>query len=185
LKEPQVPKVPETQSIVPTPSDAGHVIHNSLNYTYQKSTQNDPGGWLYSPARLQIFTMSDQDLTTVSELRGRTVKRVHKVRASMVAGGKTVWIYPAEDEDVDGITVSRSSSAVWINLVSLLGPAKLTVRPGSRELYPMTIDRQSPVGPALALDLTRMLERRNKKEKAESQTTAQTPAPAKKDQQPG
>jgi len=164
-KELRVPAVAPFEDLAAAAQEpTGRIITNQLSNTYQKSTQNDPGGWLHSAARLQMFSRADEDLTRASELRGRVVKRVRKVRVAMVEGSKIVWVYPTEDEDVDGIPVRRYKSSVWVNLVTLLGPAKLTVRPGSRELYPLQLVENSPVGPALEMDLSRMVERRNKKD---------------------
>lgn len=67
---------------------------------------------------------------------------------------------PADGNDLDGIPINKYSDQVWINQASLLLNAKIRVRAEYRERYNIFLVEESPVGPALLLDLSRRLERR-------------------------
>lgn len=46
------------------------VILNSLDSAYLRANQHESGGWVFGPARPELFTASDSQLTKVSEKRG-------------------------------------------------------------------------------------------------------------------
>jgi hypothetical protein len=65
--------------------------------------------------------------------------------------------------------VRRYGSGAWINLITLLGPTKQTVAKGYRDRF--TVDfapENSPVGPALTINLARPMTRKMAKKRQPS-----------------
>ncbi len=126
-----------------------------------RANQYASGGWLHSPAQLQLFANTDERLTQVAHQLGMMCREVKRVLAYRVPDEKVAYIFPTWDEDPEGIEVRRYGSATWINLITLLGPANLTVETGYRERYEVNLSRpDDAVYPALKLDMRRVLERR-------------------------
>lgn len=121
------------------------------------------GGWLHSPAHLELFAAADKRLLRCAAQMGMPVNRIDRVKAILVRGTKLVVIRPAAEGDLSAIAVSRSpkSSAVMINLVQLLAPAGLTVQMGWRERFEAAyVPKGSPLWPGLVIDLSQPTERR-------------------------
>lgn len=155
----------------------GKVTWNRLTTPYLTANMNPSGGWLFSPANLACFKSTEDDLNRLGSEVLDGIGEVNKVRACLIDGTKRVCIVPTLDSDLDGIPVNKYSEQVWINLASLLLPAKIRVKAGYRERYNIVRVDNSPVGPALLLDLERRVERRrvNSSSKGKSAKTQETP----------
>lgn len=139
---------------------SGRIIWNSLNTPYLTGTMNPSGGWVHAPANLACFKATEEDLNRLCMRLIPGSSEATKVRACLIEGTKQVYIVPCEENDPDGISINKYSDQIWINLASLLLNAKTRVRAGYRERYNIYLVEESPVGPALQLDLSRRLERR-------------------------
>lgn len=137
------------------------VIFNSVEAEVIKGNQHESGGWGHSPANFVLFKAAADRLLEVYRIRsGKAVKRVDHVRAALLEGTKTVLIFPTDKKDPNAIRVRAYGGKIWINLISLLGPNKLAITPGSHERFDIEITTETPVGPALELNLSRVVERR-------------------------
>lgn len=137
------------------------LIFNSYDAEITKGNQNESGGWMHAPAYLELFKAAVDRLAQVSRERGTTVRRVKHVRAALEEGSKKIWIFPTEQRDPDAIPVNYYRRKATINLITLLGQAKLTVETGYRERYALEFaPANCPVGPALEINMGRMLEHR-------------------------
>jgi hypothetical protein len=160
-------------------------IMNDPEEEVVKGSERGSGGWLHSPAHLELFTAADRRLTKVAARRGKVVKEVSKVRASLRKGSKELFIWPADDaDDLSAIPVNRWESPAWINLISLLGSRQLSVRSGYRELHAIEYAPDDcPLGPCLMIDLGKIIERRaepkKRKTAAAAATTSTSDSPAK------
>ncbi len=166
---------------------AAEIVYNNLSAEFQHGAQAGSYGWLHSPTMLELLSMADARLTRVSDARGKPVKQVEKVRAAKTTGNKKVYLIPADDGDTDAIEVKRYDSSAFINLKSLLGPTRLSVRTGFRERYAVEYaGEDSPVGQALVIDLSKRLERREESgaKKTAKKTATATPAPESAKPQP-
>lgn len=126
-----------------------------------KGNARAPGGWIHSPAILDLFASADKRLTRVSDWMGMSVKRVEKVKPNLVRGTKLLILKPAKEGDLTAIPVVRSGTSVTINLITLLGEHGLTVETGYRERFDIAyLPKESPLWPGLFLDLADVKERR-------------------------
>lgn len=169
-----------TGAVVPMPGTGStEVIYNSYDVELIKGRKAPSSAWLHAPAFLELLRTADDRLTRVSEMRGATVRCVTKVRAAKVRGKRVVYIVPTHDEDPDGIPVRRYGAGAWINLVTLLAPAKQTVPKGYRDRYAVDFaPENSPVGPALMINLARPTDRKfAKKNRPPAEAPQQEPAP--------
>lgn len=139
------------------------LIHPDPRAEIIKGGANPSGGWLHSPAHLELFAAADKRLTQVAELGGQVVKQVERVHAVLVKGSTVVVIQAAPSGDLSAIRVTRYDgfSAAWINLISLLGPARLLVETGYRERFDIGfVPEGSILWPGLTFDLSQPQERR-------------------------
>lgn len=159
-------------------ADAGgppKLIWNSNDTEIIKGNQYPSGGWVHGPAYLEMFRAGYDRLNKVAEERNLPEPRVSKVRLCRVAGHKVIYFVPTTSDDVEGIQVTRYKSSAWINLISLLGPANLTVRTGHSERFALEFaGADSPVGPALVMDMGRKLGSRRPRAKKRARTTPET-----------
>lgn len=157
-------------------SDDDELILNDFRADYLRASQYEPGGWLHGPAHMELFSAGVDRLQRNGAQRG-IQGRVTKVRAGKLKQQNLIYIYATTDNDPNGIEVNYQRYGAWINLVTLLGPLRLTERAGYRSRYNLDPMEQTPVGPALVLDLGRRLERRRDwKKGAKSSKKASKPA---------
>lgn len=140
---------------------APNLIMNSYSAEVVKRNQKESSAWMHAAANLQLLRIAALRLDQIGRKRDK-LPLVKHVRAGLVEGTRRVVIFPTPATDPDAIPVSYYRGSAWINLISLLGPAGIMVEPGTRELYAVGIsDESSPYGPALEINLDRMLERRS------------------------
>lgn len=140
-------------------AEAARLRWNQQDAEYLTAAMNSPGGWMYGPAMFQFFASGVLLLEKLG-VRILGTNTVEKVRACLIDGTKHVYIVPTGSDDQNGIKVTRYSDQSWINLVKLLAPAGIRVKSGYRERYDLTLVEDTPVGPALFLNLAQMQERR-------------------------
>jgi hypothetical protein len=165
------------QSIpVPPQFDPDDLVLNSHDREIVKGNQTRSHVSLYSPAMLQLLSLAYQRLLKVGEMRGMKTDLLLKVRAALRKSTRQVYIWPVDEDDPEGIPINNydKGSAVWINLISLIGDTKLQVPTGYRDRYQATIARkdESPVGPALMFSLSRRISRTLKPGKPDETTAA-------------
>ncbi|HEY3366819.1 MAG TPA: hypothetical protein VGK74_17340 [Symbiobacteriaceae bacterium] len=142
------------------------VTMNSHEAEVVKGTQRPSSGKVVGPANLNLLKSADRRLTKISPT---PVTQVEKVRAAVGNGKKTVYIWPADDDDLEAIPVLRYKNGAWINLVTLLSPLNLTVPAGYSYRYAIKYAPEgSPVWPALMFDLGKPLEKKLVKKKKKS-----------------
>lgn len=170
--EQRPPSVTEKQVIAAGQQALERVKRPTFNFKPEEAIFHDPtaetlranqyrsGGWLHSPAYLELFANTDRRLTKIANDLGDPCEFVERVQALRIKGTKLVYIWPTDKEDPDGIEVKRRKTG-YINLITLLGPANLSVETGYRQRYEITFSQpEDHVYPALKIDLGRVLERR-------------------------
>lgn len=138
------------------------LIFNNQQAELLNRNQYESGGWLHSPANLQLFARSVKQLVGLNRALSIDEKWVPYVRAARPKGKDIVYIYPTDEHDPNKIDVHKRDGNAWINLRSLLEPSHHTVELGYRVRYEIVAVNDSPVGPALKLDLAKEVERRLK-----------------------
>jgi hypothetical protein len=150
------------------------ILHDPTAETL-RSNQYRSGGWLHGPAHLELFANTDRRLTKVANELGDPCEFVERVQAVRIKGTKLVYLWPTDKEDADGIEVKRYASSAWINLITLLGPANMTMETGYKHRYEINFAKpEDHVYPALKIDLGRVLERR-KEGSTKSEPIVETP----------
>jgi hypothetical protein len=161
-------------AIQPAPFfDPADLVMNDPEREVIKATQARSMVWLYSPAMLKVLTVAYARLLKVVEIRGMKTEQLFKVRGALLKSKREVYLWPVDEDDPLGIPLNSYGSAVWINLISLLGNTKLVSPTGYRDRYQATIAPQaeSPVGPALLIRLGQRLERQTKPDAKTAETT--------------
>lgn len=139
-----------------------------------RGNQYASGGWVHSPATIQIFKATESRLDKLGVKYNLPEAQVTRVRACRIAGTKKIYIIPAAANDDTALEVIRNLKGAWINLYKLLVPGKLGVPSGYKERYDIIEEDDSPVGPALLLDMS------NRKERRKVKTSSKKKAAAKK-----
>lgn len=137
------------------------LVYNRKQADLKNKNQYANGGWLHSPAMLQLFSRSLKYLIELNRKRGVDSMWVPYVRAARPRNQDIVYIYPTDERDEDKLEVKKRDSHAFINVRSLLEESHHTVEWGYRvrfEIVPAGED--SPVGPALMFDLSKPVERK-------------------------
>lgn len=123
-----------------------------------------PGCWAQG-GTLECFASVAWALTDLAEQRGvetnENTNEVEKVRAARVGRENRIWIHPTHATDTDGTRITRDSKGkLRIPLYNFLAREKLLIAVRRRERYDFEVvtDGRSPVGPALLLDFTKVLQ---------------------------
>lgn len=161
-----------------TGTEGSIIWHNDVTEVLKRN-QYASGGWMHSAATLQIFKATEGRMDNLGMRLGQPETQVTRVRACRISGTKIVYIVPAPANDDTALEVSRNVKGAWINLYKLLIPAKLGVPVGYKERYDIIEVEESPVGPALMLDMGNRKERRKVKTAAKRKSAAKKAAAAK------
>lgn len=145
--------------------------------------------WIGSPAMVELYAAADKRLTRVAGWMGMPVERVDRVDAKLIKGTKLLVLKPADSNDLSAVVINRYGSTTVFNLVNLLGEAKLRVPKGYRDRFEVGYaPKESPLWPALVIDLGQRKERRRQgatKKEEEEQQPAQAAAKQGKGQRKG
>jgi hypothetical protein len=128
---------------------------NDPSAEYLTGSAKPSGGWLHAPAHLEMFRAAQQRLAKLAERRDLKTRKVTRIRASLLKNSTLVLLLPAEDDDLAAIQVNQyKKSAVWINLITLLGPEQLALHTGIKRRYNIEFaPADCPLGPCLMFDL--------------------------------
>lgn len=150
---------------------------NTITTNVRRRNQRTPGCWMQSPATLLGFKATQWALVDTARERNLNISEVTKVRTAIVDGEQRIWIYPTLDTDPDGIEIKqyKRGSGPAINLYNFLAQENLLIPVGRAQRFDLVpMDRpESPVGPALLLDFTKVLEDKplpKRKSKAKAKT---------------
>lgn len=128
-----------------------------------KGNANNPGAWGHGPAQFELNAAADRRLAKCADKGGLGGNLVHRVHVTLIKDTKMVALRPAGPNDLTALEVKRfhGQSSAWVNLITLLAPAGLTIESGYRELfYTAYIPEGSKLWPGIFIDLGRPLKRR-------------------------
>jgi hypothetical protein len=144
------------------------------------------GGWVHSPAALELFATALQRLLELAQARKVDLgpeQKVTMLRAARKVGDTRVWLYPTNWDDPHGIPVKESSGRTTANLYDFMAEAGWLVEVGHSERHALqNATKTDPAGEhALWFDITAPLERKlNAKGRAAARTKS-TKSKAKAD----
>lgn len=160
------PKIQADQVILNTRSGHEEVL---------KGTAKAASCWRHSPCMFKLNRAADLRLTKADRLLGSNANQVDKVRAALSKTGKQIYIWPADHEDLEAITVNRVGTSAWINLWDLLAPEKITMETGYRERHAVQFaPSDGLVTPAIMIDLEKPLERKPERRKSRAKSAAKS-----------
>lgn len=123
-----------------------------------------PGCWAQG-GTLECFTSTAWALTDLAELRevetNPNTNEVEKVLAARIGKENRIWIHPTHATDTNGTEIFRDNKGkLRIPLYNFLAREKLLIAVRRRERFEFEVvtDARSPVGPALLLDFSKVLE---------------------------
>jgi hypothetical protein len=155
--------LPKSPVVKPIPDD-GDFVRGSKWTPVRQTNAYDGSCWLYSPARIEFLAEASDALVSVAALMDLPDKTITKVEVILQKSTKRLFFRPAtaETEETEAYfdVVQTSNDYLSINIRPLLQSNGLEVKTGYQERYPVTLDGDSPIGPALVVDLTKLEERR-------------------------
>jgi len=131
---------------------------------------------IHGPAQLEFSAISDNRLTRCAGPEHLEAKKVQRVYPKYLKSGKVIIIKPAPKTDLDATPVNRypGASGAWINVITMLSEAGMTVESGWRERYDVgIIPKESPFFPGLYIDLGKRKERRLEPKKLSEEEKAE------------
>lgn len=149
----------------------------------RKRNQKAAGGWLRSPGKLLPFVEGRQAMVEVANPAHLVDGEVKRVGVGGYEGDPRIYLWSTHELDVDGIEVKKNGSKVWINLADFLASLGLRPELGIEERFDfLPADADSPVQPALMINLDKPLERKHfdtkgKSKKRSSKATDHSPTP--------
>jgi hypothetical protein len=154
---PSVPKVPAIPAI---PADGDFVVGSKWDQIRQTNAY-EGSCWIYAPARVEFLAEASGALVTVAELLKMTTERITKIEVVLQRSTKRLFFRPAKEDATSYFDAAETSNEyLSVNIRSLLQTNGLEVKKGYQERYPVSLQVDSPVGPALMVDLTKVEERR-------------------------
>ncbi|MDB4897902.1 MAG: hypothetical protein JWN15_4164 [Firmicutes bacterium] len=170
--KPQVPEVrdPARDIAAAAQQSVEQAKHNALSHvTEDDLIWNDPETevvkgnqyhsdlWVHGPANIELMASAYKMLLKTNK---SLTNQVAKVRVARVRDTKYIIIKPTSPTDPNGIEVKQYQSSAWINAITVLGPAKLTVRTGYRERFVVeNAPDDFPGAPCLLVHLGKRVER--------------------------
>lgn len=142
--------------------------------------------WVHAPFTVDLKAAAVKRLVKVSTLRGGMNMVPEKVHVVLDTETNHLYIYPTAKDDHGGIDLKPNSSSRTFNIREMMYEYNLLIEPGHKVRYAVEYaGADSPVGPALVIDLSLELEKarlpeKKRKSKSKKQnntnTSAQEPA---------
>jgi hypothetical protein len=131
------------------------LIWNDPEVEVVKGNQYHCDSWVHAPANIELLSSAYKLLLKTSKTTA-----VAKVRVARVKGTKYIIIKATDPNDPNGIEVKLKESSAFINAVSVLGPARLSVRSGYKDRFVVELAPDDfPGAPALLIHLGKRVER--------------------------
>lgn len=148
----------------------------------RKRGQKLAGGWLHAPATWYPFKAGYQSLVQIARPEHLVDQKLQRIQAGCYEGDTRVYLWPTLPTDMDGIEVKISKKFIYMNLSNVLGDLGQLLPPNIKRRFDLLpADNDSPVQPALMIQLDKALDEKTlPKKKKKGQT-----APAKAEQQSG
>ena len=158
------------------------IIYNSNDVRLPHHAAHQCSIWIHGPGQAEILSEARDALLTVTELQGDPATEISHLRAARVKGQKVMYLIPVRDDDPHAILVGRGGDTWTVNLTTFLTVARWRVPSGFKIRYAAKLESESPVGPALRVDLSKALERtvdpsssKNRRRVAKGKVTAGSP----------
>lgn len=154
---PSVPKEPS----VPTSPDAEDFVIGSKWDQVRQTGAYEGTCWIYSPARVEFLAEASDALVTLSGMLNLETEEITKIEVILQRSTKRLYFRPAGEKASNYFDVAENSNDyLLVNIRSLLQPYGLEVKTGYQQRYHVSLQADSPVGPALMVDLTKVEERK-------------------------
>lgn len=151
------PFVPKAPSI---PNDGDFVIGSKWNQIRQTRAYEGMC-WIYSPARVEFLAEASDALHSVGQLLGLPTEAVTRLEVILQRSTKRLYFRPAGEKADDYFDVTQTSNDYFsVNIRSLLQPPGLEIKTGHQSRFRVSLEVDSPVGPALVVDLKKVEEHR-------------------------
>lgn len=151
---PMVPKVPSV------PNNDDFVVGSKWNQVRQTNAY-DGMCWIYSPARVEFLAEASDALVAVGQMLGLETEEITRLEVLLQRSTKRLFFRPAGEKAEAYFDVSETSNDYFsVNIRSLLQPRGLEIKSGYQSRFRVTLETDSPIGPALVIDLTKIEEHR-------------------------
>ena len=136
------------------------------NAKVERESKYGSATWVLSRGRFELLMEATILALEAYRLRKNVdAKHIDYIRACVQRGTKKVLLIPADKGETGAKKCSFTKSGIRINLASLLVASKLDILSGQKELFPVTLDPDTGLGPALVVDMTEYIQRKPKSSK--------------------
>lgn len=135
-----------------------------------------PSAWIQSPAFVSVPIEGIKVLLRVARKRKWSGNKIPHVRLMYLKSEKFLLVAPTLETSSKAVETSRTRKGpLTFNAISVLQPGNMTIIKGYKELFRVGMTDESPIGPAMVIDLNRalkskVLKKRSSKKKSDSET---------------
>lgn len=135
-----------------------------------------PSAWIQSPAMVSVPIEGIKVLLRVARKRKWSGNKIPHVRLLFLKTEKLLLVAPTLETSSKAVDTARiRKGPITFNAISVLQTANMTVTKGYKELFRVGMTDESPIGPAMVIDMNRVvkskiMKKRSKKKKPDADT---------------
>lgn len=144
----------------------------------RQRNQKTAGGWLYSPGSWNPFIDGHRLLLSIAKPEHLVDGVLKRVQVGGFVGEKRIYLWPTLPTDVDGLEVRQYGSRFEVNMADFLVKIKQRPEVGVAQRFDLVeADQESPVQPALMINLDKPLARKYFETTSKKKTKSRSQAP--------
>lgn len=117
-----------------------------------------PCAWIKSPAFVSVPIEGIKVLLRVARKRNWPGNKIPHVRLAYLTAENLLLVAPVLGTSPKAVEASRvGKGPITFNAITALQPAKSTITKGYKELFRVGMTNESPIGPAMVIDMNRTL----------------------------
>lgn len=117
-----------------------------------------PCAWIQSPAMVTVPIEGIKVLLRVARKRKWSGNKIPHVRLAFLKTENLLLVAPTMETSSKAVETARTGKGpIRFNAITVLQPGKMTVTKGYKELFRVGMTNESPIGPALVIDMNRPL----------------------------
>jgi hypothetical protein len=122
-----------------------------------------PSAWIESPARVTLPIEAIKTLRQVGKLANLNYKKISYVKLMLLPGPGLLLVTPTKETDPKAVPARRiGKGPLSFNANLVLQPAQMTIEQGYCERFKVGLTKDSPIGPALVIDLNHSVQTRRR-----------------------
>lgn len=161
VPSPSIPRQPEEdeaeeegdEGLVLTEADFKGAVGHEETRVLKAKNAKPPSAWGQGPGQFEVLVEGVKLAKWAAKKAGTPMSQIDWVIAKALPEVNMVVVAPADAETEGAIEARSENSALIFNISDILRTAKMEIASGHRYLFPVKKVAQSPIGPAIAINL--------------------------------